>query len=359
MTTDSLQRIHDVNVAGVEPLIAPSILKAELPLTEAAAETVLKARDEIAAVIRGEDQRLLVVVGPCSIHDEKAALEYAGRLHELADKVSDRLLVVMRVYFEKPRTTTGWKGLINDPHLDGSFDIATGLRLGRKLLIDINSMGLPAATEMLDPITPQYIDDLIAWASIGARTTESQTHRQMSSGLSMPVGYKNGTDGNLNTALNAMQSAGAPHHFLGIDGEGRTCVIKTKGNPLGHLILRGGSNGPNYDPWSLENAAKALKNANLPEAIVIDCNHANSGKKHKNQQFVWRSVLDQRTEGNKAIAGMMLESNLNEGNQPFPKTTDGLKDLKYGVSLTDECSGWEKTEALIRLAHESMGEVLQ
>lgn len=340
----ALAPTHNLNVLGTTPLIVPRELKAELAVTKAANQAVVEARNAIKAMLAGEDDRFLCVVGPCSIHDVAAAREYATRLAELKHKYADRLYIVMRVYFEKPRTTVGWKGLINDPHLDGSFDLAQGIRLARKLLLDVTNMGLGAGTEMLDPITPQYIDDLISWASIGARTTESQTHRQMASGLSMPVGYKNSTDGNLQVAIDAMQSACSPHHFLGIDDDGQTCIVATRGNADGHVILRGGSGKPNYDPQNVAEAAQTLADAGLPARLVVDCSHANSSKKHERQEIVWNSLIEQRAAGQKAIIGAMLESNLEEGNQKIPADKS---QLRYGVSVTDACINWQKTEQLL------------
>lgn len=290
----------------------------------------------------------MAVVGPCSIHDPDAARDYAARLKALADRVSDRLLVVMRVYFEKPRTTVGWKGLINDPHLDDSFEVATGLRLARGLLIEIAGMGLPTATEFLEPITPQYIADTIVLGAIGARTTESPTHRQMASGLSMPVGFKNSTDGTLQAALDAMQSARTPHSFLGIDNDGGTCVVSTAGNPWGVLMLRGGRSGSNYSADVVEDARKRLEAAGLPARVIVDCSHANSGKDHRRQSVVWRDVIEQRVAGDRVIAGLMLESNIMPGSQPVQ--SDRSK-LHYGVSITDGCIGWEETEELLLEAH--------
>jgi 3-deoxy-7-phosphoheptulonate synthase len=290
----------------------------------------------------------MAVVGPCSIHDPGAARDYAARLKALADRVADRLLVVMRVYFEKPRTTVGWKGLINDPHLDDSFDVATGLRLARGLLIEIAGMGLPTATEFLEPITPQYIADTIVLGAIGARTTESPTHRQMASGLSMPVGFKNSTDGSLQAALDAMQSARTPHSFLGIDNDGGTCVVSTAGNPWGVLMLRGGRSGSNYSADVVEDARKRLEAAGLPARVIVDCSHANSGKDHRRQSVVWRDVIEQRVAGDRVIAGLMLESNIMPGSQPVQ--SDRSK-LQYGVSITDGCIGWEETEELLLEAH--------
>jgi len=322
-------------------------------MTPAANVTVVEGREAVKRILRGEDSRLLVIVGPCSIHDEKAALEYAGRLRELSQQVADRLYVVMRVYFEKPRTTIGWKGLIYDPHLNGTFDIQAGLTAARRILLKVNEMGLPAATEMLDPITPQYTADLVTWASIGARTTESQTHRQMASGLSMPVGYKNATDGNLQIAMDAMQAAGHPHSFLGIDANGQTCVIQTKGNPWGHLILRGGRSGPNFAAEMVQTATDQLTAGKLPPRLMVDCSHANSEKDHRRQAFVWRDVVAQRVAGNQHVIGLMLESNIAEGSQ---KLTDDLSQLKYGVSVTDACLGWDETKELLLHAHAAMGQ---
>ncbi len=339
---------QDVHILGTAPLVSPRQLKATLPTTEAAAQTILAARDAIKHMLLGQDPRMLVIVGPCSIHDEKAALEYATRLATLHHKYADKLLIVMRVYFEKPRTTTGWKGLIYDPHMDDSFDIAGGLSAARRILNAIVSLGLPTATEFLDPIVPQYIDDLVAWAAIGARTTESQTHRQMASGLSMPVGFKNNTTGDIQPAINAMLSARAPHAFLGIDGDGRIAVVNTTGNRWGHIILRGGEKKPNYDAETIADAIARLAKAKLPTPVMVDCSHANSLKKHDQQEHVWRSVIQQRTAGNAALFGLMLESNLHPGRQDL---CADLTQLKYGISITDECIGWEKTEELLAEAH--------
>ncbi len=322
-------------------------------MTPATNATVINGREAVKRILRGEDSRLLVIVGPCSIHDEKAALEYAERLVELSKQLADRLCVVMRVYFEKPRTTIGWKGLIYDPHLDGTFDIQAGLLAARTILLKVGEMGMPAATEMLDPITPQYTADLVTWASIGARTTESQTHRQMASGLSMPVGYKNATDGNLQIAMDAMQAAGHPHNFLGIDTDGQTCVIQTKGNPWGHLILRGGRSGPNFAAEMVRTAVEQLQAGKLSPGLMVDCSHANSEKDHRRQAFVWRDVVAQRVAGNQHVIGLMLESNLFEGNQKLANPSD----LKYGVSVTDACLGWDETKELLLHAHAAMGQV--
>jgi 3-deoxy-7-phosphoheptulonate synthase len=346
-----MQRTSDVHIRSLVPLVSPADLKRELPLTEKAAETVVAGREAVKRILAGQDRRLLLVVGPCSIHDERAALEYAERILELSRKYADRLAIIMRVYFEKPRTTVGWKGLINDPHLDGSFDIPAGLRLARRLLLEINEMGMPAATEMLDPITPQYTADLVAWASIGARTTESQTHRQMASGLSMPIGFKNATDGNLQIAIDAMISAHAPHSFLGINEAGQTCIVSSMGNQFGHLILRGGRHGTNYDPQTMQEAVEGLAKAKLSTKIMVDCSHANSEKDHRKQEIVWHDVLRQRNAGNPNIIGLMLESNLFDGQQKL--AGDGTP-LRYGVSITDACLGWEPTAELIAAAHAAM-----
>jgi 3-deoxy-7-phosphoheptulonate synthase len=303
-------------------------------------------------VLAGDDPRVMAIVGPCSIHDPAAARDYAARLERVAGRVADRLLVIMRVYFEKPRTTVGWKGLINDPHLDDSFDVATGLRLARSLLIEIAGLGLPTATEFLEPITPQYIADTIVLGAIGARTTESPTHRQMASGLSMPVGFKNSTDGSLQAAIDAMQAAKTPHSFLGIDNDGGTCVVSTAGNPWGVLMLRGGRSGSNYSAEVMLEARTKLEKAGLPPRIIVDCSHANSGKDHTRQAAVWRDVLEQRLAGDTSIVGLMLESSIHAGAQAVQ--ADRGK-LAYGVSITDACIGWEETEALLLEAHERLG----
>ncbi|HZR79828.1 MAG TPA: 3-deoxy-7-phosphoheptulonate synthase [Candidatus Binatia bacterium] len=341
-----MDRLTDVRVRSVVRLVSPTGLRRELPATAAAEETVARGRRAIEAILRGDDDRLLAIVGPCSIHDPVAALDYAGRLARVGRGVAARALVVMRVYFEKPRTTIGWKGLINDPHLDGSEDVETGLRRARELLLRIAELGLPAGTEFLDPIVPQYIADLVSWAAVGARTTESQTHREMASGLSMPVGFKNGTDGSLQTALDALVAARSPHSFLGIDPDGVTSVVRTSGNPLGHLVLRGGRARSNFDPDSIADALARLAAAGLPPVVMVDCSHANSGKVPARQEDVWRSVLEQRRAGTRGLIGVMLESHLEEGNQPFPKPAS---ELRYGVSITDACLGWEATERLLRV----------
>jgi 3-deoxy-7-phosphoheptulonate synthase len=345
------QATGNLRIRSLEALVPPARLAAVLPLDAAATYTIVTGRHAVERVLGGDDPRLMAVVGPCSIHDPEAAREYATRLGRLAAELADRLLVVMRVYFEKPRTTVGWKGLINDPHLDDSFDVAAGLRLARGLLIEIARMGLPTATEFLEPITPQYIADTIVLGAIGARTTESPTHRQMASGLSMPVGFKNSTDGSLQAAVDAMQSARAPHSFLGIDNEGGTCVVSTTGNPWGVLMLRGGRSGSNYAPEFLHEARTRLEKAGLPARVIVDCSHANSGKDHRRQSIVWRDVLAQRVAGDRSIVGMMLESNLHPGSQP---ASADRTQLAYGVSITDGCIGWDETEGLLREAHAAL-----
>ena len=346
--TAPLTSTQNLNVASLTPLVTPGELEGMLPMSPDSHDTVVGGREAIRRILSGEDDRLLVVVGPCSIHDPAAALDYAGRLAGLRHKLHDGLEIVMRVYFEKPRTTVGWKGLINDPHLDGSFDMYEGLRLARKLLLDVTAMGLPCGTEFLDPFTPQYLDDLVSWAAIGARTTESQTHRQMASGLSMPVGYKNSTDGNLQVAIDAMQAARHAHHFVGIDEAGRASIVATRGNRDGHVILRGGGGRTNFEPADVADAAQRLADAGLPPAIMVDCSHANSGKQQAKQEGVLQSVLDQRRGSDpNPIMGIMIESNLREGNQPIP---DDKRNLRYGVSITDACVGWEKTVELLEAA---------
>ena len=346
----TLKQTYDIRVEEFISLVTPATLTRELPMTPGAAQTVLTGRETIEDILSGKDKRVLVIVGPCSIHDVDAALEYARRLNELRQKVAETLYLVMRVYFEKPRTIVGWKGLISDPRLDGSCDMETGLRMARKLLLQVTEMGLPTATEMLDTITPQYIAGLICWAAIGARTTESQTHREMASGLSMPVGFKNGTDGDLTMAVNAMVAAGSPQSFLGMDHNGRISIVKTRGNHSTHLVMRGG-NRPNYDSVSIREALELLRQKKLIEGIMVDCSHDNSKKDYRNQGIVWRDVLNQRIYGNKALIGLMLESNLNEGNQ---KNTGSLSTMKYGVSITDSCISWEATEQLLISAHKQL-----
>ncbi len=345
----------DLNIASIEALMTPEQLKTEMALTGDSLEKVRDARETIYAILERKDPRLFLVVGPCSIHDTEAAMDYAQRLKALADEVKDTLYLVMRVYFEKPRTSIGWKGLINDPYLDDTFKIEEGLRKGRGLLLQIVDLGLPASTEALDPISPQYLQDLIAWSAIGARTTESQTHREMSSGLSSTVGFKNGTDGGLTVAVNAMQSVTSPHRFLGINGKGQVSVVTTKGNRYAHVVLRGGSNGPNYDSVHIAQTEKALVAGNVSTNIVVDCSHANSGKDPDVQPLVLKDVTHQILEGNKTIVGAMLESQINSGNQSIPSN---LAELKYGVSVTDGCMDWQTTETAIRDMADKLKNVL-
>ncbi len=344
----------NLRIRSLDPLVPPARLLHLLPLDQAATATILTGRRDVERILAGEDSRVMAIVGPCSIHDIDAARDYARQLHSLASRVADRLLVIMRVYFEKPRTTVGWKGLINDPHLDDSFDVSTGLRLARSLLIEIAGLGLATATEFLEPITPQYIADTIVLGAIGARTTESPTHRQMASGLSMPVGFKNATDGSLQAAIDAMQAAKTPHSFLGIDNEGGTCVVSTAGNPWGVMMLRGGRSGSNYSADVIFDARTRLAKAGLPPRIIVDCSHANSGKDHTRQAAVWRDVIEQRRGGDRTIVGLMLESNINAGSQPV--NADRSK-MAYGISVTDACIGWEETEALLLEAHARLDEL--
>jgi len=346
-----LRETQNLHVVSTAPLHSPAQLKAAMPDHEIDRETVIGARNTIKEILLGDDKRMLVIVGPCSIHDEAVALDYAERLTALRERYRETMVLVMRVYFEKPRTTTGWKGLIYDPHLNDTFDFGEGLVQARRILLKINDMGLPCATEFLDPIVPQYIAGLVAWAAIGARTTESQTHRQLASGLSMPVGFKNSTTGDMQVAINAMISARTPHTFAGIDDDGRVALVHTTGNRWGHLILRGGEAKPNYDGEFVNAAVQRLEAVKLPARLMIDCSHANSGKKHENQEVVWRNVIAQRAAGNEHIIGLMLESNIHAGRQDLPADP---ADLKYGVSVTDECIGWEKTEELLAEAHDAL-----
>jgi 3-deoxy-7-phosphoheptulonate synthase len=334
--------VDDLRIVSEQLLSPPAVLKQALPLSGAGSDFIQKSRQDIADIIHGRDPRLLVITGPCSIHDPVSAMDYARRLKQLQLQFKDTLYIVMRVYFEKPRTTVGWKGFINDPHLDDSFDLETGLTKGRRLLLDLVEMELPAATEALDPISPQYLSDLISWAAVGARTVESQTHREMASGLSMPVGFKNGTDGNLNIALNALQSAASGHSFIGINQKGQVSLVQTAGNPDGHVILRGGVK-PNYDEDSVQAALTALRKHGLPEGLVIDCSHGNSSKDHNRQGIVAQSVIEQRLKGNKAIIGIMLESHIHAGRQDL---VEGKAEL-YGVSVTDACIDWASTAGLL------------
>jgi 3-deoxy-7-phosphoheptulonate synthase len=346
-----MYRTQDLHVKEIVPLLSPRALKALSPTPVEVNDAVARARERVIRILRREDPRMLVVIGPCSIHDQKSALEYATRLSRLQKELADRMEIVMRVYFEKPRTTIGWKGLINDPHLDGSQDIETGLKIARKLLLEINQMGLPAATEFLDPIVPQYIADLITWAAVGARTTESQTHREMASGLSMPVGLKNATDGSLQVAIDAMGATRHAHSFLGINEDGVTAIVRTNGNPDAHVVLRGGRAMTNYDAASIQAAEAKLASEKLPPVLMVDCSHANSEKKFAKQEEVWHSVIEQRAGGTGSLIGLMVESHLNEGNQPIPKS---LADLRYGVSITDSCIGWETTERMLRWGYDAL-----
>ena len=343
-------QLENLNVEQQEVLITPEQLKARLPVSEDVREAVNGYREIVRNIVDRKDPRLLVVVGPCSIHDVDAAKEYAQRLKGLADDVADQVFVVMRAYFEKPRSTVGWKGLINDPHLDDSFKVAEGLHIGRQLLLELSQMGLPLATEALDPITPQYMQDLISWSAIGARTTESQTHREMASGLSCPVGFKNGTDGSLGVAINALESVASPHRFLGISPTGQVSVIQTKGNAHGHVVLRGGSSGPNYAPEHIQACESALEKLGLTQSIMVDCSHANSNKDHRQQCNVVDSVTQQIAAGNRSITGLMIESHLHEGNQSI-NNPDGLS---YGVSITDACINWDETDSLLRQLAEQL-----
>ncbi|GAA4085926.1 MULTISPECIES: 3-deoxy-7-phosphoheptulonate synthase [Zhongshania] len=349
------KKIENVNVTAQEVLITPARLKAALPMSDLAKEVVNQGRDTVRDILDGKDHRMFVVVGPCSIHDVDAAMDYAKRLKALADEVSDTLVIIMRVYFEKPRTTVGWKGLINDPYLNDTFKIEEGLHIGRKLLLDISELGLPTSTEALDPISPQYLQDCIAWSAIGARTTESQTHREMASGLSSAVGFKNGTDGGLTVAVNAIGSAVKPHRFLGINGEGQVAVIHTTGNAYTHIVLRGGSQGPNYDSVHIKLCEAELTKAGIPLNIMVDCSHANSSKQPQLQPLVIENVANQVIEGNTSIVGLMVESNINAGNQSIP---EDLSKLAYGVSVTDGCIGWDETETALRTMRERLKDVL-
>ena len=346
-----MQKTSDINVVETRALPSPAALLAELPKTEAQAEFVTRIRRDIHRLIFTDDKRFLLIVGPCSIHDGEGGRDYARKLAALSREVSDRVMIVMRVYFEKPRTTVGWKGLIMDPHLDGSHDIASGLRLARTFLRDVLDLGLPTATELLDPITPQYIADLICWSAIGARTAESQTHRQMASGLSMPLGFKNGTDGSISTAINAIKAAAQPHTFLGINLDGSASAIVTRGNPDCHVVLRGGTSGPNYSPAHITQTEQLLTKAGLTKAILVDCSHDNSAKQPERQPDVMREILAQITQGNTSVIGAMVESNLHGGSQAFPQPKDKLR---YGVSITDACIDWSTTEALVREIHAAL-----
>ncbi len=349
------EQVEDINIAAIELLVTPAELKAELPLSDVAKATVLAGRQTIRHILNGTDHRLFVVIGPCSIHDTKAAHDYANRLKVLAEQVKETLCLVMRVYFEKPRTTVGWKGLINDPDMNDSFDVEKGLRLGRELLLSLNEQGLPCATEALDPNSPQYLQDLISWSAIGARTTESQTHREMSSGLSSPVGFKNGTDGGMTVAINAMQAVASGHSFLGLNGTGQVAVIRTKGNPYAHVVLRGGAGKPNYDSTAVASVEAALAKAKVSGKIMIDTSHANSNKDPYLQPLVLKNITDQIIDGNKSIVGLMVESHIKGGRQDIPAD---LSQLVYGQSVTDGCIDWETTEQAILDMHNALKGVL-
>jgi len=354
VTTLNKSTLNDIHVNAEEVLITPEQLREQMPLSHEGREFVESARQAISNIIHKKDHRLLLISGPCSVHDVEAAKAYAHQLKALHDKFQDSIYIVMRVYFEKPRTTVGWKGLINDPHMDGSFDVASGLKKARELLIYLTDLGLPLATEALDPISPQYLAELFSWAAIGARTTESQTHREMASGLSMPIGFKNGTNGSLGVAINALQSAASSHRFMGINRQGQVSLIKTSGNPDGHVILRGGKQ-PNYDSVNVAECENELLKQGLVPGIVIDCSHGNSNKDYKRQPLVADNVFNQICEGNKSIIGIMLESNINAGNQSTNLPKD---ELQYGVSVTDACIDFETTEQLIASASVKLKQVL-
>jgi 3-deoxy-7-phosphoheptulonate synthase len=346
--------INNLNIIEISPLPTPKQMQNALPLPADTRKMVLESRQAIRDILHGRDaHRLLVIIGPCSIHDPEAAILYAERLKKVADRIQDHVFIVLRTYFEKPRTTVGWKGLINDPHLDGTCDIGSGYKLARSILLNINKLGMPCATEFLDPVTPQYISDLISWAAIGARTTESQTHREMASGLSMPVGLKNGTDGGLQGAFNAMIAARHPQSFIGVNADGLISIIKTNGNPDRHLVLRGGGGRVNYNPADISEAVRILSNEGIRRPIMVDCSHGNSEKDHTRQVPVARSVVDQYTSGQLAIMGMLIESNLKPGNQKW----ESGKSLEWGISITDACIGWEETEHLLDGLAESMDKI--
>jgi len=346
-----MRKTHDLHVVETKPLLSPATIYSELPMTTPLADLVSATRERIRAIISGRDRRLLVVVGPCSIHDARAAQEYGQRLLRLRIELKDHLEIVMRVYFEKPRTTTGWKGLINDPHLDGSYDINSGLRLARTILRDLSGIGIPAATELLDPITPQYIADLVTWTAIGARTTESQTHREMASGLSMPVGYKNGTDGSLTAAINAMISTTSPHRFLGINAQGLASIVTTTGNPDGHLVLRGGKHGPNYAAAEIARAVTELTRQGVNPRLMVDCSHDNALKDHNRQPLVLEDLARQVQDGAPHLIGVMIESHLSAGRQAIPAD---LSQLVYGQSVTDACVDFATTETMLRRLSEAV-----
>lgn len=351
-----MQNTENLNIESLTAMPSPAEVHAALPLTEAAAKTVVEGRRTLEAILDRKDPRVFMVVGPCSIHDPVAGIDYANRLKRLAERVKDTIYIVMRVYFEKPRTSTGWKGYINDPYMDDSFRIAEGIQKGRDFLLRVNELGLPAATEALDPISPQYLGDLIAWTAIGARTSESQTHREMSSGLSTPVGFKNATDGDMSVAINAIISSSNPHSFLGVNADGMTSIVRTRGNRYGHVVLRGGGDRPNYDTVSITLAENAIAKAKLPKNLVVDCSHANSYKKPELQPLVLKDCVNQIRSGNQSIVGFMIESNIEAGNQSIPAD---LAQLKYGCSVTDACIDWDATEQAILEMHEALQDVLK
>jgi 3-deoxy-7-phosphoheptulonate synthase len=346
-------RTNNLRVRGLTPIIAPNDLKQVFPLSERGAAEVTRSRGIIVDILNNRDPRMMVVIGPCSIHDPKAALEYATRLARLSQEIGEQIFCVMRVYFENPRTTIGWKGLINDPDLNGSHQISKGLGVARGLLCSLNALNIPIAGEMLDPITPQYLADLISWGAIGARTTESQTHREMASGLSFPVGFKNGTDGNLQIAVDAIKAARSPHSFIGINNEGQTSIVSTVGNSDVHIVLRGGNDAPNYSPEDIAKTTALLEKGGVSSAIMVDCSHANCYKDHNRQEEVLTSVLDQIIAGNPNIRAVMIESNLEEGSQSLGEDPS---QLLYGVSITDKCIGWATTERLLRTAARRLAE---
>jgi 3-deoxy-7-phosphoheptulonate synthase len=349
-----VEKLNDANICSIKPLVTPEHLKEDFPVSDALKDQIILNRKEIRNILEKKDKRMLAIVGPCSIHDPVAALEYATKLVALREKYKSRLCIIMRVYFEKPRTALGWRGLILDPDLDDSYKLEKGLRQARKLLLEINNLGLPAGSEILDPIVPQYISDLISWAAIGARTTESQTHRELTSGLSMPVGFKNGTDGSMDVAINGIHSAQHPHSFIGIDKKGQTCVLSTAGNKTGHPILRGGKRGPNYYEEIIEDTEELLIKEGLRPVVLIDCSHENSGKKYYRQERVMNSIMDQRSRGRDSIVGFMLESNIHEGKQSIPEDKN---QLAYGVSITDACISFESTVQILDSAYQVLGKL--
>ena len=344
-------KTNNLNVKEIIPIVAPIYLRQIFPLSESDAKFVTESRNAVIDILNKRDRRLMAVVGPCSIHDPKAAIEYAEKLYKLSAQVNDKIMIIMRVYFEKPRTTVGWKGLINDPDMDKTHQISKGLGIARRLLSEITKMRLPVACEMLDPITPQYLSDMISWGAIGARTTESQTHREMASGLSFPIGFKNGTDGNVKVAMDAMKTALKPHSFLGINAEGKSAIVKTTGNPNVHIVLRGGEKKPNYFPEDIENSVRMLQDNKLLDSIMVDCSHGNSSKDHKKQEIVLQNLIEQIKKGCEYIKAVMIESNLYEGNQTVP---EDKSQLKYGVSVTDKCISWEDTDRIIKEAAEKL-----